>query len=144
VAAADRVDIAVNRYGEQVEGVNKVWYYPTNIDDAYENTTTRTSGDIEVWNYRECRFSYCLDSTGAPTRMTFVIRGSNDGTVDYEYREGFLSNWMHEDVEVSSEICFSYPFRVHHRYISITATCTGCSSASVKFDIDDAEVSCSN
>ena len=144
VDASDRVQISTNLRGQIVEGVNKGYGLLDEIDKQYTDTNEDQSNDYEVWNYRECRYSYCLEeSNGNPTRFTFKVYGSND-TVDYQYIDGFLASWAHEDVEVATEKCYSLKFRVHHRYVSVSGTCTGCDAVGNDFTLDDSDLSCSN
>lgn len=143
VTDGDAVYSSANLRGERIEGVNKMYVLLTGLDLEYDDDpTTATSAAVEVWNYRWCRFSWCVDNdAGAPTTIQVQAKISYD-TVYYDLIDGPLASLIWEDQGTDPEICQSVKFQPVARFIKFTVT-AGTSSGNT-FIVDDSMISCEN
>lgn len=146
VAAADRVDIATNLKGEQIDGVNSMFHYfdgtfpDTGLDGVYDdNPTSSTSEAVECWNYRYATVGLCIDSTLAPTDIRIDVEVSPDNTIWYKLMNGPLGLWIYEDTGTATEICRALNFEISSRFIRVKITCTG-TDATNFFTVDDSYI----
>lgn len=126
VAASDRVDIAANRRGEIIEGVNAKFENLNTIEDTYDNTiTTNVTSSFECWNYRYACLSYELDKANAPTDLLFEVEVTLDGTNYSVLTNGPLGSLLYDDTAVDSGIEESIMFPIAANSMRVRVTATG-------------------
>lgn len=139
VAAADRVDIAANRRGQLITGVNSARSTLTNISTTYnDSTTTATSGAIECWNYRQLTISFEITKANTPTDITFEIEMTPDDSNYFKLMNGGLGSWIYDDTAVGSsgiERAYTFPICAYKFRVKVTATGT---TASATFTVSNA------
>ena len=139
VAAADRVNKAVNLRGETIEGVNSRYNVLDNISTTYDDDpTTATSTAIDCWNYRKATLSFELDKAGTPTDIVIEVWISLDGTNYTKLMNGFLGDLRYDDTAVDSGIEESLAFDIACQKIKIKVTCTGTDAGGNTFTVANA------
>ncbi len=143
VADGDRVDVATNRRGEVIEGINSKFHlfngaFPnTGLDGRYDNSPTNsTSEAVECWNYRYATFGFSLDSTSTPTDIEFQVQIMADGINWMDLTNGPLGAWIYDDVSSAIQIheSFTFPNCAHSIRVKVTATGT---TTTRFFDVDN-------
>lgn len=130
VAAADRSDLAANRFGELIEGVNPQAISLSALNVTYDDSpTTAVSADIECWNYRRAAFGLTIDSTNTPTSLRIDVEVSYDGTNFYKLMNGPLGMWIYDATSTATAISRSLEFPIAARLIRVRITGTGTTAA---------------
>jgi hypothetical protein len=144
VAEDDRVDIAANLRGEQIEGVNGSYVLTTALDNQYDdNPTSATSAEVECWNYRWCTVGFDLVSTSTPTDILIEVETTQDGTNFHKMMDGFLGDWRYDDVACSTEIFESMTFPINAYKVRVRMKATG-TEATKYFTVDNSFIALRN
>lgn len=128
VTAGQRVDIAANRRGQLIEGVNSMFATLDSLADTYDNvTTTNTSQDQESWNYRVAQVFLEFTESGAAQDITIEVEASPNGVKFYKQMSGGIGQWVYDDATISAAgtLARSYPFPICSRFIRVKLTAAG-------------------
>lgn len=126
VAAGDRVNIAANLKGEQVECVKAQYTTLTDLNQTYDDDpTTDVSAEVTSHQYRTGAIGFEITVTGSPTLILIEVETSLDGTNFDKLMDDKIAYLAYSPASIGSGIKHAVPFKAIGQKLRARITCTG-------------------